>query len=80
VKLKLLHALFCGRFCLTNPNGVKGSNISTGLFIADGAAAWISRINSLMAKEFNAEEKEERTPILVTYNNQKNAELLSGLW
>ena len=36
VKLKLLHALFTGRFCLTNTPGIEGSGISAGVEVVDG--------------------------------------------
>ena len=35
VKLKFLHALLSGRFCITNRQGIEGSGISSGAEIAE---------------------------------------------
>lgn len=80
VKLKLLNALLNGRFCLTNSNGVKGSQIEKGVIVKNEANDWISCLNSYMQKEFSASDKEERKAILSLYNNRENAQKLNALW
>lgn len=80
VKLKLLHALFQGRFCVTNENGINGTGIHQGVAVKNTPVAWISEIETLMATEFTARDLEERTAILRLYNNQSNARQLSALW
>lgn len=80
VKLKLLNALFNGRFCITNMDGVKGSRIQQGVTVEDQVENWIATINSLMSATFSAKEIEERKAVLLLYNNRLNAEKLSALW
>jgi hypothetical protein len=80
VKLKILHALYEGRFCITNDNGVKGSGIETGLYIANNDTEYIELITQLFKKEFGLEEKEKRKELLTLYNNELNARKLNELW
>lgn len=80
VKLKLLNALLNGRYCLTNNQGIAGSNIQKGIFVADAAQDWAEKIIALMKKEFTPAEKEKRAQIAALYNNKVNAEKLSELW
>lgn len=80
VKLKLLNALFNGRFCMTNTNGVKGSLITEGVVVQDDAQFWMATIKTLMQETFSAKDKEERKALLFLYNNRQNAEKLSALW
>lgn len=79
VKLKLLHALFSGRFCITNPNGVAGSAVTSGVHIADGPKEWIDLIEKFMLQEFTASQQADRYYLPDVYNNRKNAERLSAL-
>jgi len=79
VKLKLLHALAEGRFCITNQNGLAGSKIITGITSAETPSSWISHIKKMMMEEFDDFLIEERTGIFALYNNQKNAEKLNEL-
>ena len=80
VKLKLLHALFSGKFCITNPAGIKGSGFNRGVLIADQPMAWMNTIQKLMVLEFTATDKAERQDIFLLYNNEMNARKLSALW
>lgn len=79
VKLKLLHALMEGRFCITNPNGLAGSKIDKGVTVAENASSWISYIQKFMTEEFTPSHIETRVEIMILYNNQKNAETLNAL-
>jgi len=79
VKLKLLHALFHGRFCIINANALKGSGIHTGVHIAETPSEYIKLINQLFDKEFSAEDKKNRQEILSVYNNIANAEKFNEL-
>jgi glycosyltransferase involved in cell wall biosynthesis len=79
VKLKLLNALFCGRFCITNTSGVEGSAVAKGVLIAEKPAQWISQIEELMLEQFTLAHREERNYLCHLYNNQRNAEKLSAL-
>ncbi len=80
VKLKLLHALAKGRFCVSNTAGVEGSGISSGFHLAEDASSFRELILSLFEKEFTQQYKSERQQIFELYNNQKNAEALNALW
>lgn len=79
VKLKLLHAVFEGRFCITNENGIQGSGINSGVHIANGNESTIAMIENLLTKEFTEEDIEARNEITTTYNNALNAQKLSAL-
>ncbi len=80
VKLKLLHALFNGRFCMTNTNGIKGSAIAAGVSIANSPAEYLQLINELLAQEFTSREIEERRYLERLYDNGTNAQKLNALW
>lgn len=80
VKLKLLHALFDGRFVITNSNGVSGSGIRDGVAIADTAEAFIEKVNALMTESFSNADVEKRKDLLKLYNNDSNARKLMELW
>jgi hypothetical protein len=79
VKLKLLHALFEGRFCVTNTNGIKGSRISSNVHVANEPIEYIQLIQQLFAKDFTQQDILERKGILATYSNPLNAQKLSAL-
>ena len=80
VKLKLLHALFTGRFCITNQQGIEGSGISNGVEIANSPQAFRKKVEELMTKTFQHSDIEERSEIIRLYNNGENANRLSALW
>lgn len=79
VKLKLLHALFEGRFCITNESGIKGSGLSNGIHIANESESVINCIEKLTQKEFTEAEKQNRNELLQLYNNHLNAQKLNAL-
>ncbi len=79
VKLKLLHALLAGKFCITNQAGIEGSKIKDGVFIANTPQEYISLINLLMKQSFTEDAIKEREPVLQEYNNILNAQKLSAL-
>jgi hypothetical protein len=80
VKLKLLNALLNGRHCITNFNGIKGSQIEQGLSIVDSVQEWRQEVKKLMSKDFLSGEIKTREPILALYDNKVNAEKLNALW
>ena len=79
VKLKLLHALTNGRFCISNAAGIEGSKISAGVLIAGNAQEYIKAINGLMSVPFTEADAHVRSTVLGWYNNVSNAEKLSAL-
>lgn len=80
VKLKLLHALFYGRFCITNNQGINGSGINTSVYTAEAAEDFRNTIITLFEKPFEEEQITERQSIKELYNNQTNALKLSAIW
>jgi hypothetical protein len=80
VKLKLLHALFRGRFCITNPEGVAGSRIDAGVAVAATAESFKSKVHELFHQPFLQKYADARKVSLTLYNNTTNAEKLNALW
>jgi hypothetical protein len=79
VKLKLLHALFEGRFCFTNAAGVEGSGIENCVSVLNTAAEWRNAIEEGMNMTFSDQHHNERGKLLALYNNKLNAEKLIAL-
>lgn len=80
VKLKLLNALFNGRFCLANGAGVAGSKIESGVVVREDPAEWIEEIKRLFTREFTHQQRDDRIYLETLYNNATNAERLNALW
>jgi hypothetical protein len=78
VKLKLLHAVFEGRFCITNDNGISGSGIS-GVHVANAPEAYIRLVEDLYKQDFTSDHNAERKPVEVLFNNKANAKKLIRL-
>lgn len=79
VKLKLLHSLFEGRFCISNYNGVNGSGVEQYVTQADSVEDWVNTIQQKMSTVFTVELIEERNKICSIYNNTASAQKLSEL-
>ena len=79
VKLKLLHALFEGRFCITNAAGLKGSGLHSGMHIANDEAAMMRIVNQLLTTEFSEGDVTHRNQLKLIYNNNTNAATLNEL-
>lgn len=65
VKLKLIHALFSGRHCITNTAGVSGSGLEECCHIADTDAEFRRLIQELHPLPLTAREAAEREKILL---------------
>ena len=77
IKLKLLNALFNGRFCIANNDTISGSGLNELCSIANTPKEFITGIENLIDQDFNAEMKTQRKQILTKkFNNQMNVELL----
>lgn len=77
VKLKVLHALYIGRFCITNNAGSEGSGLTDLCIIANEPNQIQQHIITLMNTEFTNEMKDCREKTLhAIYDNNKNAEIL----
>lgn len=80
VKLKLLNALYSGRYCLVNKPGVEGSGLEQLCTVADDETAFKKAVTELYAAPFTEEEKEKRKALLAGLNNNKlNAEKIIRL-
>lgn len=80
VKIKLLNALFNGRFCITNNAGVEGSGLTEAVIEKKSPEEWVAAVQQLMEQDFSAEEIDKRKQILSLYDNRRNAQKLSAQW
>ena len=80
VKLKLLNALYNGRYCLVNNAAVEGSGINDLCHLAENAEEFLEKINLLFTQTFTVKEMQHRsTALKKSYNNQQNAQVISEL-
>lgn len=75
VKLKLLHALFCGRFCITNNTEIKSSDT---VAFAQTPQDYMGFLKSFTAQEFTTAHIAGRKALLQAYSNQANAQQLKA--
>jgi glycosyltransferase involved in cell wall biosynthesis len=68
-KLKLLNALFNGRYCLVSPAMVEGTGLEGACEIAASSKEFCLKIQRLFIKEFSVEEIEIRTALLQKFTN-----------
>ena len=80
VKIKLLHALFNGRYCITNSAGVEGSGLTGAVLEKNTPEEWIAAVEQLMEQDFSAEGIDRRKKMLSLYDNRLNALKLSAQW
>jgi hypothetical protein len=80
VKLKLINALFQGRFCIVNDAMVHGSGLAKLCFVRNSAPAIRQTIEALINAPFELSRIEERRSVLESaYSNEKNAKKLMNL-
>ncbi|VAW27216.1 conserved hypothetical protein, putative mannosyltransferase [hydrothermal vent metagenome] len=80
LKLKLLNALYNGRFALVNNKMLSGSNLNKLCVLANGVPEMKTQLVDLMGKNFTPAMKFERQIHLQTmYMNGDNVEKLIGL-
>jgi hypothetical protein len=79
VKLKLIHALYEGRFCFTNRAGVSGSGLDSAVTALETNSDWIKAIRAVMQSEFTDARVKQRQVQLGIYNNELNAQKLMEL-
>ena len=80
LKLKLLNTLFTGRFVICNENMVYGTGLSenSGLYITND---FIKAIDDVFESDFNDEMIEQRSIMLSSFNNERNADLIiKSIW
>jgi hypothetical protein len=77
IKIKLLHALFTGRFIITNHSSVQDTGLESLCDRAEGARDYIGLINQLFQVSFTEKEIEKRKKILLPiFDKEKNARQL----
>lgn len=82
IKIKLLNALFNGRFIVTNAASVEGTGLETLCELAQSPADYQQAIKQLSQLSFTQNEINKRNEILRSqYNNEKNArQLIQWIW
>ncbi len=80
IKLKLLNALFQGRFCVANENMVSGSGLAALCLVCNSGADIRQTIATLLTIPFAESQIVERRAVLETeFSNQLNARKLMEL-
>lgn len=74
IKLKLLNALFCGRFCITNTDMIMGTGLDNVCIKADSAQDFKKEILKYLVEDFSASHINERQLLLLKhFDNRKHA-------
>ena len=74
LKLKLLNALYNGRFCLVNSDMVRGTSLESLCIVADAPEQMINEIKRLMEEDFTEEDIDDRDEQMrQLYDNEANA-------
>ncbi len=77
IKLKLLSALYQGRFCLVNPPMVEGTGLEKLCMIAKTARDFNKQIHHIQSQEYTQVANEQRAKTLYQgFSNQRNAQQL----
>lgn len=77
LKLKLLNALYNGRFCLVNDDMVRGTALDRLCLVAETSQQFIAEIKRLMEEDFTEEDIDERDEAMKElYQNEKNAQTI----
>ncbi len=74
LKLKLLHSLYTGRFCMANPLMLSGSGLEALCVVYRSPAEALNSIEILMGDAFDTREIEKRKKALKDYHNDSNAD------
>ena len=77
VKLKLLNALYNGRWCITNETMVKGTGLENLCIVTSTAEEMKRAVENYRLKLFNDQEIEKRKKLLdVQFSNESGAEMI----
>ena len=80
IKLKLLNALFKGRFCLVNSEMIRNTGLEKACIIANGSRHQKQEIKRLFQLEFTGDDVKARADILIpAFDNIENAKTLLGM-
>lgn len=79
LKLKLLNALFAGRFCLVNDLMLVGTGLEEACEIANDPEQFVNKINELMLSAFSADQIETRRNLLKPFDVNENVKSIVDL-
>ena len=80
IKLKLLHAVFCGRHCIVNRRMAEGTGLEPACYFAETGKAFQEMINTAYYTPFTQQHIEARNALLLShFNNAVNAEKLKAM-
>ncbi|WP_460567483.1 glycosyltransferase [Flaviaesturariibacter terrae] len=78
LKLKMLHALFSGRHCLSNAAGIAGTAFSGAVELAETPEEFRAAVARLWGTAFTEEIRERRQIVAEVYSNGRNAQKLNA--
>lgn len=82
IKIKLLNALFNGRYCVVNNQMTEGTQLGMLCHIVNDADEFKERLSMLYHQKFTAEEKKFRQQSLYSaFSNETNAkQMVKWIW
>ncbi len=78
-KLKLLHSLFGGRFCICNAKVVEETGLEAACIVANSSQDFIRSIHAAFETSFSAQMIEQRKEVLLPFSNEVQARKLAKL-
>ncbi len=79
IKLKLINALFNGRFCLVNDEMIKNTGLEKLCSIANSKKEFINKFEQLSQQEFTENDIIKRTNVLKSFDTHINAQKIIEL-
>lgn len=79
LKLKLLHALYCGGHCIVNSKMLVGTGLDRACIVADTPQALIHAVTAACATPFDQARRAERARLLEPYDGRRNIDRLTRL-
>ena len=79
IKLKLINALFNGRFCLVNNEMILNTGLKKLCYIANSKKEFLQKIEEISQLNFTKDSINERAIVLKKFNNLNNAQKIIDL-
>ena len=80
MKLKLLNALYRGRFCIVNNQIIHNTGLERLCYVKNASKDIAATVESLMNVQFSQKQIEERKALLdQTFSNLQNAQKIADL-
>ncbi len=79
IKLKLINALFNGRFCVANTAMACGTGMEKYCTVADTAGDMVIAINSLLGKAFTEQDIQSRKVLIDEFSDKREARKIISL-